>query len=404
MNETKTFSIRVDLLPKVEARILRLNRRATRLGVSPITTTRSEPYLKEVSAGTERDENGVRVPKSVWLKFSDLTISLNIPKLADWSFVCTIQHTGAGNLLLTVPGTDVDLTPFRTCGPTCQHCNQSRNRLDTYVVRHASGEVKQVGRDCLANFTGFCGTPEQAAQQAQWLSECLSLVEEPCGEDGDEGWGCGSTTDGVGLDRFLSYVVVCSEKHGFRTRKQADILGVGSTKDDALFNMEPPQGVRGPFLTPTDEHRAFAKEARNWAANIDVKNDFDHNLKTVAGSDGVLYRNLGIAAYIIEAFRRMLGQSAERAARAESKHFGIEKERLRGLKLTYTGNYSFDSQYGVTFIHRFVTEDGNDAIWKTGSLALCHEGETVTVDATVKKHGDYKGRLQTELTRVKVAA
>lgn len=405
--ETKTYSIRTDLIGKVEARVDRLNRRAARLGVAPVTLVISEPSLKEVPAGMERNSDGVRVEKSVWLNFSDVTISLNIPKLADWSFVCTIQHTDAGNLLLTVPGVEklgLNLIDFRTCPATCQHCNQPRIRKDTYVVRHVSGELKQVGKDCIASFTGFCGTPAQAAAQAEWLSDCLSMLEEPCGEDESEGGYGGGSPEGVSLDRFLSFVVVCSEKHGFRTRKQADIEGKSSTKDDALCNMEPPKGARGPFLSPTDEHRAFAKEARNWAANLDVKNDFDHNLKTVASSDGVLYRNLGIAAYIIEAFRRNLGEAVARAARAESRHFGAEKERLRALKLTYKGNYSFDSAYGVTFIHRFITEDGSDAIWKTGTEPLCKEGETVTVDATVKKHGDYKGRLQTELTRVKVTA
>lgn len=155
-------------------------------------------------------------------------------------------------------------------------------------------------------------------------------------------------------------------------------------------------------MTPTDDDKEYARRARAWAAALDPKGDFDYNLKTVASCDAVLYRNLGIAAYIVEAFNRHLGKISEQAARPASTHFGTVKERLRGLKLTYKGNHSFDSQFGTTFIHRFATENGSDVIWKTGGLALCEPGQTITVDATVKEHGDYKGRPQTALTRVKL--
>ena len=165
--------------------------------------------------------------------------------------------------------------------------------------------------------------------------------------------------------------------------------------------MEPPRGAKD-LITPTDEDRAFAVAARAWAGAIEPKSDFDHNLRVIAGADGVLYRNLGIAAYLVEAYRKHLGIAAERKSRPDSKHFGTVGVRIRKLALTYRGNYSFDSQYGTTFIHRFVTEDGSDAVWMTGSSSLCAEGETITVDATVKAHDEYKGRPQTKLTRVKI--
>lgn len=393
---TKTFSIRKDLVGKVENVIARLNRRAVKLSVEPVTFVKTAPVLTEIK--TDDTE-------SIWVEMVSVTLSLNIPKLADWGFVCTIQHMEGGNLLLTVPGTEgLDLAHYRTCGPVCSHCNLERNRADTYLVRHElTGTLKQVGKNCLADFTGFGKTPEQAAALAEWLSAVATFCDDPCGSD-DEGSedGCGNSPSGVSLDRFLSHVVAVSEKTGFRTRKQSEALGTNSTKDDAIFNMEPPRGYSKETIKPSDEQVAFAKAARAWAQALEPKSDFDHNLKVIASADGVLYRNLGIAAYLVEAYRKHLGQVAERAARPVSVHFGTEGQRLRKLVLTYKGNYSFDSAYGVTFIHRFVTEEGFDAVWKTGTMALCHEGEKITVDATVKKHGDYKGRLQTELSRVKL--
>jgi len=89
-----------------------------------------------------------------------------------------------------------------------------------------------------------------------------------------------------------------------------------------------------------------------------VVSDFDHNLKTIASAgSGLLYRNLGIAAYIVEAYRKQLGNKVGPV----SKHIGTEKARLSGLKLIYKGNASFDGRFGTLFIHRFSTEEnGSD--------------------------------------------
>ncbi len=393
MKETTTFKVRTGLLGAITSVVNRLNRRAVRLSVEPIDFSISEARMEVID--------------DLAFEFVDVTLSLNIPKLADWTFLATIQHLEGGNLLLTVPSEEtVDLSAYRTCAPTCQHCNKPRVRRDTYVVRHADGTFKQVGKDCLANFTGYGKSPEQVAQWMEWLSQVLTLLNDPSSADPDGGdgeyYGLGSES-GVGLNTFLSYVVAVSRVHGFRTRKQAELTQSSSTKDDAVYNMHPPRGARKEkLIKPTEEDRAYALRAREWAAAIEPKSDFDHNLKVVASGDGVSYRNLGIAAYLVEAFNRELGKRAEFAARPASVHFGTVGERLRKIKLTYKGNYSFDSQFGVTFIHRFSTENGSDAIWKTGSVAPCGVGETIVVDASVKEHGDYKGRPQTVLTRVKV--
>lgn len=399
--ETKTVTVRKSLIGLITSVVSRLNRRAARLGVDPIEMTFSESRILVFKDEITAVEKAVEV--------LDVTLSLNVPKLADWTFLATIQHLEGGNLLLTVPSAEAtDLSAYRTCAPNCQHCNKPRIRKDTYVVRHLDGTMKQVGKDCLANFTGYGKTAEQAADYAEWLSKFLEFLRNPAGGDGDDDeGGYGGAAEGVGLISFLSHVVAVSRIHGFRTRKQAEAEMSSSTKDDALFNMNPPSRLsykeRERLIVPTDEDRDFALAARGWAATIEPKSDFDHNLKVIASADGVLFRNTGIAAYLIAAYRKHLGVEAERKARPESKHFGEPKVRLRKLVLTYRGNFAFDSIYGTTFIHRFVTEDGSDAIWKTGdNRSEFVEGKAVRVDATVKSHGDYKGRPQTVLTRMKI--
>jgi hypothetical protein len=396
MNETKNFTLRTALLAPIIARVKRLNRRAERLGVDPIDVNVGSPRLQLIENPLTGVEKAVEV--------IDLTISLNVPKLADWAFVCTIQHTDAGNLLLTVPSAEkLDLSRFRSCGPSCDHCGKPRSRRDTYVVQHTDGTLKQVGKDCLCHFTGAGRSPEQAADYAAWLSQyldALSATEEAERSAPDPGFS--GRFAGVGLDNFLNHVVAVSRVLGFRTRVQAEWAQTSSTKDDALLNLDPPPSHRRRCIEVTDEDRNFARLARSWAQCQTGTSDFDHNMRTIASNDAVLYRNTGIAAYIVEAFRRSLAKAVEQAARPASFHFGEVKKRLRNLKLTYKGNASFDTDFGVMFIHRFVTEDGSDAVWKTSTALAVEPGATFPVDATVKAHDEYKGRPQTVLTRLVV--
>ena len=393
----KTFEVAEEYAGRVEALVTKLNRKAARLGVEPITLVKKSIGLRSV----DRTYPGSETRFNVWLNFVSLEISLNVPKLAGWEFICTIQHGDAGNLILTVPReVPIDLSAFRVGPARCCHCNLDRNRLDTYVVRNEAGELKQVGKQCLSAFTGSGGTPEQAAALAEWLSQVGEVFNGDGEDDGDEPVEKGSRVgDGFGLDLFLACVVNLSNEYGFVTSKIANEQGKSSTGSDAGFRVRIAE--LGKHYTEADV--AEAKAARDWAKALVPANDFEHNLHTVALSDGVTFRNVGIAAYIVEAYRRSKAEAIKKAARPASAHFGTVGVRLRKLALTYLGSSSFETNFGLLFIHRFLAAEG-DAVWKTGSVdgSSFEVGKSYLVDASVKEHGDYKGRSQTVITRVKV--
>ncbi len=398
--ETKSFVIATDRLSALENKVALLNRRAAKLALSPVVFTKSAPRLVELSI-----KRGNRKPELVWVEVVDVTLSLEVPKLAGWRFVCTIQHLPEGNILCKVPGNDAaDLAEYRQGPARCSHCKLPRDRKDTYVVVNEVGALRQVGKSCLADFTGAGTTPEALAQTAEWLTTAAELFDTPDESNldaDDDGGTCGSS--GISLDLFLGFVVAVSDKLGFVTRKQADERLCQSTAATALDCAEGPAAGEEPIVRePSTQDIEFAKAARAFAAAIVPASDFDHNLRTVALSDGVLYRNLGIAAYIVQHYRKHLTVQAEaKAPAAPSEYFGQVGERLRKVSLTYLGCASFDSQYGTTFIHRFQS-GANIAIWKTSNDGGFEVGETVTVDATVKEHTVWRDIRQTALTRVKV--
>lgn len=61
----------------------------------------------------------------------------------------------------------------------------------------------------------------------------------------------------------------------------------------------------------------------------------------------------------------------------------------------------FDGFYGTTYINTMVDRDGNVFVYKGKHLAS--KGDQVTLKATVKDHGVYKGTKQTVINRPKIS-
>ena len=61
------------------------------------------------------------------------------------------------------------------------------------------------------------------------------------------------------------------------------------------------------------------------------------------------------------------------------------------------------SDFGVSFLHTFKDADGRIFKW-FGSSKVGEKGAELVVKATVKKHDDYRGDVQTALSRVTVLA
>lgn len=97
-----------------------------------------------------------------------------------------------------------------------------------------------------------------------------------------------------------------------------------------------------------------------------------------------------------DAARKADRLAAKRAADAGSVHVGTVGER-RVFTLTVAAVVELIGQYGLSFINITKDEAGNVIIYK-GSNAWT-KGETVTVKATIKAHGERDGVKQTNISR-----
>ena len=82
-----------------------------------------------------------------------------------------------------------------------------------------------------------------------------------------------------------------------------------------------------------------------------------------------------------------------------SDHVGQVGDKVE-LDVKYVRTGSYETRFGVTYVHTFEDADGNVFVWKTSSYGNFSNGEN-HVKATIKDHDEYNGVKQTILTRCK---
>lgn len=439
----KTYRIPESNMPNLQARLVKMNRRAAKLGMPPVLLTETGEdfdllrqrdrmfdqldlgYLGPRWENVERKhgESVIEAEARVSAlnpnahctfslrRFVLCTVEGSLPRVDGWAMAATIEHDEAGNILRTVPGVEESLPiKYRTASTLCEHCNTDRRRNDTYVLQREGGEWKQVGRNCLADFirSTDAGAWADAAEMLAGLDAEISSYEE----DGWDGMG-GSGMLYFRAVELLTQVAACIRADGFCSRTEAknSYMPKQSTADHALCFFDSKYVAK---LSDKDRERyavteadqSRASEAIDWAQNLptDVSNDYLWNIRVISHRENLTHRDAGLAASIISAYLRHLEQDAKRKYERENsldEHFGTVGERAV-YTLTVIGIREIEGDYGLTTLYRFRDAQGRTATWfASGAGGGFTIDQTVTVKATVKKHEIYNDRKQTMLSRVK---
>jgi hypothetical protein len=357
----------------------------------------------------------------VTLEEVDVEVTGERPVLAGWDFLAVVEPLEGGNLLRQVPGADVregELEGWRSGPVRCDHCGVARRRTETFVVRAdgsdpavTAGTYKQVGRSCLEAFLGGKSAAHIVAALG-WPSVVLRAAG-----DQDEGGGWFNSAPRVHDPvEFLGWVCGIIREDGWLSRgaaREAQDAGGGgrATSDFALYLMVPEFGSQqwarhrercAP--APADLKRAAAALA--WARGLAPTSDYERNLSLVARQAALRPAHAGILASAVTAHGRVLAREVERArlasaaATTPSRHVGEVKQRLN-LDVVVQRVIEVESDWGACNIIVMRDSQNNLFVWKTGAQSA-KPGETLKLRATVKRHGDFRGELQTELTRGEV--
>lgn len=430
--ETRTWQVydinRSWLVEQIE----KINRRAKRMNVTPLTLVEGEPYEAIFVALTQNEYSGdalvnVNDPRAAEIIerieargnkvktyiVRDCQIDGETPRIADWDFVGAIQHLGdAGNLTRVAPMfTSLDLPRrFHTSTPEeCDHCNTRRRRNETYIIHNTvTDEWKQVGSTCLRDFTGL--DPKRALNLSALLYDVVAIFDDACSEEyfGSREQSTWNLTD------FLGWVSKAIRENGWLARGKAYEQGGVATADDAcsLHNRHRfPVRNSTPVEAPTEADYEQARAVVEWgieelAEKFDtLSNDYLLNLAVIFRSEFVTDKGIGLAASAVKAWERAENKKATEAeAKAKygtSEHVGTVGERREFVTLTCTHAFFTEGMYGPMTIFTFRDESGNIIKWfGTGKAAdRTERGGVYTGKATVKKHGEWKDAKETVVNR-----
>lgn len=394
MSDPIIYRIPAINFPALEEAIVKMNRRARKLGCNEIVVT----VLRDIVQKRKDDNLGFEYDHVI----RECTVQGEVPKLKGWKFIATVEpiaDTGE-NVIREMPGEKCPES-YRTTDLHCDQCNSERHRKSVYVLRHDKDGYKQVGRQCLSDFLG--GTsPDSMMAGAELMMDVNSLFKEASEDD----WGrCGIPV--ISIHHYVSVVAVVIKKLGWVPKSQAE----ENKPATALIAYEicvNPQGARKLVekyqLVVTDEEVKLAEQAIKWASEIDTNesNNYLYDLGVCCRSKFVTSRTIGFVASCIAAYQRHLSADlSKKMMNADGNYVGIVGQRQMFHDLTVTGIHpSTSTMYPSTWIH-FADKDGNVLAWKaSGQPEWPKLGLVVTVTATVEKHGEYNSVRQTMLKRV----
>jgi hypothetical protein len=387
----------------------RLANKAAKLGMPAVAWTLGEVSSRKVIV----DVDGRAVERTI--PHQAVTVTGEAPQLPGYTLVAAIDHTEGGAVIRTVPGESCPES-YRSAGNNCDHCGHNRRRKSTYILRHESGEHKQVGSTCIKDFLGLQFDAMLSAYR--WLLTC----------DGSEFGGAPRGAFNVSLSAFLTLCASSIREFGWRARGAGAAAcdrhsrrGYGEPSHSCPDCQIPTadriwDGLRGfgSLPTVTEADQTAAAEAQAWALALAPSNDYQHNIKTIAACETIKRKQAGFAGSIVSSHQRQGQRDAERQAREAARRKALaeqgeaganEHQGTVGQPLTVTGAVVFQRQchtrFGVSYLYKFQAPRGL-VVWFASRDQDLGTGDTVTLTGRVKKHDSYRGECQTVLTRCKV--
>lgn len=364
----------------------KLNRQASKLGFPKIGVELVETRFLKVRNPSD--------PFELWGYENFLTIeerdyNITSEKLVlsgDWKLIAVFNLKE--NLVKVVPGEEVK-EDWKSLVNRCDHCHINRERSETFLIESVvSGERKIVGRNCLGDFLGV--DPATALKTADLFQSIMTIGDEE-----------GYEPKGLGLDLqwFMAFVIKSIRENGFVSKKIASETGKESTSNNASFMAE--LGNRKMkdlgIEYPTKEDIKTAEETIVWMKQIQPTNDYMQNLKQIAENSFVTAASKGFAASAYSAMMKEIGE--KKTEKKVSSFLGKIGEKITA-KASLVHSTSYTTEWGVSFFHKFIDNNGNIIIWSTNKELNPNKDYDIT--AKVTKHDIFRNEEQTYISRPKI--
>ena len=343
-----------------------------------------------------------------------------------WEWLASIESTEKGNIIRSAHDIEIP-TKYYTSDCYCEHCNTNRWRKYLYLVKNVeSGEIKQVGKSCLADYTHGLN----ADLIAQYRSLFTGLEEEEGREPSFDSLGF-RDYEYLDIEELTRYIAETIRHYGFVPKSEdnnfeknakrptaylAEDLYDAYRKNTRRFTFcmkwydELREMIERDHFDPESaEATQMAHDALAWIAEQDdSRSAYLHNLKLVCSLKEITRRHYGILASLIPTWNKSLVREAareeKRKVEGSSKHVGKIGERTTFDIASTEVVTSWETDYGTMWLIKFVTTDGNVLMWRSSSIHnLPDDYSTIKkIVGTIKDHDEFRGVKQTFVNRCKV--
>lgn len=344
-------------------------------------------------------------------KFIEIEVE-GVAVINDWELVAKIDHEPGGCIISKVDfDAQIPEKYMLSDYCVCEHCNSNRRRKVVYILRNMqTGEFKQVGSSCLKDFTGALDA-ENAARYFSFFDE---LVEN------DGVYIAGSGSPYYKIKDYLRYCVECVDKFGwYNSSSQYSTANRAwdyfAYKELNMSGMRKASEIEAEmedanFDASEEHHGAKVDSIIEFVKNMEDASSYVISIKSLANSDYFRSKFTGFVASMVicynkEVERREAERKQKEAAENNpSKFIGNIGDKLEADFNEFDIVTSWEGYYGITWVYKFVTTDGNILIWKTSKWIPSDETKKGHVKFTVKDHNEFRGINQTEVTRCRISA
>ena len=401
-------------LPRLEDKVRRAGRKCQRWGLPAPVLTASEPRLEKDPSWDPgiygRREDAPLIPV--------VDISLTAPEsigIPGWSLLARIDFLpDGGHVIIRSPGVETEL-PEVSDPSACDHCRSRRHRKDTFLVlEEASGDIRQVGRNCLKDHLGY--DPERLL----WWSAFARDVDDLMGEHAPRTERL-MPTSWVMLtaSRIASRIGYMSARRAEElmdergrgkpptTRQRVDQYGYDL--DDAKRDRKALKAVEefdAEFPDDEGAHRLMAATAEAINGLTGREGEWQDNIRSICGQSAIRPRHMGIAVSAV-----ILGLKAIDAPTRKdpvvSQYVGTVGAKV-SVAGTITRLVHTESDWGSrTGVFVRAEAEQADLIWWASKYiddADLPVDSAVTISGTVKAQevDRYSNRPTTTLTRARI--
>ena len=380
---------------KFMAYVAKLNRKAVKIGCQPLVVTKVREELVRDEALYE-DSNTLIEKFNLFYVFD---VTGETPVINGWEFIGRLEHDSViGTVVRNAPAHSVP-KKYWDAKCVCEHCNTSRMRKDTFILREVStGKYKQIGRQCVRDFIGY----ENPADMHWWVSIMDSISDEV------ESYGCIRELPIVTVESVLKLAAACSQAYGYVSRKMSEESNQQSTTGTVghLMFSRNLKKVESDVvsLAFSGKYDASVAEVLAWIKSWDAKtisqSEFNHNVHKFISGGYVRSNMMGYITCLPTMYAKAMGQL--KAKIAKSNEFLGEVGSKISAQVKVANIVYLSGRFGTTSLVMMEDEKGNSVKWFASSNPDVQIGDSFVIKGTVKEHSNYKGINQTMLTRCKV--